>query len=69
MIIPGVDDGKVSVARTRLDGMADHIEMIGSHPFLMKDDKIIEQVVYFLVNGHFNRTAAVVEPTHISMGD
>ena len=69
MIIPGVDDGKVSVARTRLDGMADHIEMIGSHPFLMKDDKIIEQVVHYLVNGHFNRTAAVVEPTHISMGD
>jgi pimeloyl-ACP methyl ester carboxylesterase len=54
-IIPGSDDGKVSVERTKLEGMNDHIEMDVTHPFMMKNEGVIDQVLYYLRNGIFKR--------------
>ena len=54
-ILPGADDGKVSVERTKVEGMADHLVMPVTHPFMMKNKRVIEQVVYFLKNDHFKR--------------
>lgn len=55
LLIPNTDDGKVSIERTKLDGMNDHLEMSVSHPFMMKNDKVIKQVLYYLKNGEFER--------------
>jgi pimeloyl-ACP methyl ester carboxylesterase len=55
-MLPNPDDGKVSVENTKLDGMADHISVPVSHPFLMKDTQVINQVLFFLKNGKFNRS-------------
>jgi hypothetical protein len=53
--IPGSDDGKVSIESTKLEGMNDHIEMATSHPFMMKNQKVLKQVTYYLANGKFTK--------------
>ncbi len=54
-MLPDPDDGKVSVENTKLADMADHMTLPVSHPFLMKNDEVIKQVIYFLQNGRFNK--------------
>ena len=54
-LIPASDDGKVSVESTKLEGMNDHLQMPVSHVFMMKDDAVIEQAVYYLQHGKFRR--------------
>lgn len=55
MIIPGTDDGKVSVARTRLTGMKDHIVIHTTHTFMMNNKTVLQQTAHFLQTGMFKR--------------
>ncbi|MDH3393256.1 MAG: alpha/beta hydrolase [Desulfobulbaceae bacterium] len=55
LIIPGEDDGKVSVKRAKLMGMKDFLVVHKAHPFIMNDENVINQVIYFIRNGIFEK--------------
>lgn len=54
-MLRGADDGRVTVARTKLDGMADHLVIPASHAFMMKNKVAIKQTIAFLKDGSFAR--------------
>ena len=54
-LLPDRDDGKVSVEATRVEGMNDHLELPVTHVFMMRDDEVMDQVIYYLANGRFKR--------------
>jgi pimeloyl-ACP methyl ester carboxylesterase len=56
LLIPGRDDGKVSVERTKLAGISDHIVIHTAHPFIMRNREVIRQTVQFLRTGGFDHT-------------
>ncbi|MDX1512151.1 MAG: alpha/beta fold hydrolase [Gammaproteobacteria bacterium] len=53
-LIPGPDDGKVPVARAKVEGMADFLVLPHTHSFIMNSDEVIRQTLYFLDNGRFD---------------
>lgn len=57
LIIPGPDDGKVSVERTRVAGMSDHHVVAVTHPLMMRHREVIAQTIEFLRHGRFRTQA------------
>ncbi|MEW8505273.1 MAG: alpha/beta hydrolase [Candidatus Thiodiazotropha sp.] len=54
--IPGDDDGKVAVERTKLPEMRDFLLVEEGHTFIMRDDEVILQILHFLHHGEFDKS-------------
>ena len=54
-IIPGDDDGKVSIENTKIENMTDHIVIPASHFFLPQNKTAWKQTIFFLKNGRFSK--------------
>jgi triacylglycerol esterase/lipase EstA (alpha/beta hydrolase family) len=54
----GPNDGRVTIANTKIEGMTDHIVVDASHPWLIRHRPAIDQTIAFLRQGCFdhNRT-------------
>lgn len=52
-LIPGDDDGKVSIESAKLEGMQDFLIMPATHPFIMRKKAVMLEVLHFLQQGVF----------------
>ena len=61
-LIPGPDDGKVSVARAAVPGMRDLVTVPHTHTFLMGAPDVVAYTFAFLEHGRFGAAAGVAGP-------
>lgn len=52
-MIPGVDDGKVSVENAQVEGMDAFKVVHATHPMIMRNNRVIDYVIRFLSEGVF----------------
>lgn len=52
-LLPKPNDGKVTVARTKLPGMADHLVVAATHTLMMRNPAVIRATLGFLRDGRF----------------
>ncbi len=53
ILIPGEDDGIISICATRLEGAADFLIVDDSHALIMRSEEVAENTAAFLATGRF----------------
>ena len=53
LIIPGKDDGRVSIENTKIKGMDDFIIVPGNHHVITQKDSTVRSALRFIRKGHF----------------
>ena len=53
-VLEGEHDGIVPVERTKIEGMSDHIVIPTTHSFMMFNNEVIDQALYFFEHGRFD---------------
>lgn len=69
-LIPGPDDGKVSVERARDEDASDFLVLPATHTFIMNRRDVADEVVHFLRNGTFTErdSGGGVAPSRVPAG-
>ena len=55
-LLPGKDDGKVTVESTKLEGMKEHIIVRATHKRMPHNAKVMKQALHFLRHGEFEKS-------------
>jgi len=55
-LIPGPDDGRVSVERAKLEEMTDFLVISSTHTYITKNPAVLIQAAYFLEHGRFDHS-------------
>lgn len=50
------NDGRVTVAATRVEGMTDHVTLHATHALMMRNPEVVRQALTFVRDGRFART-------------
>ena len=58
LLLPNPDDGKVSAARTRLEGMCGWLQVAATHPLMMRKPLVVDETIRWLETGRFASGAA-----------
>ena len=58
LLLPNPDDGKVSAARTRLEGMCGWLMAPATHPLMMRKPLVVDETIAWLETGRFESAAA-----------
>lgn len=67
-LLPGKDDGKVSVDATRVAGMTAHLTLPVTHTFMMNNPRVIAQTVSFLRMGRFDPDLTLLDAVLEQLG-
>lgn len=54
-MLPGENDGTVTLESTKIEGMKDHLIIPSSHSMILNDQHVIEQVGNFISKGNFTK--------------
>ena len=54
LLIPGPDDGAVSIESSKLGKASDFLVVDSTHTFIMYDDEVARQTIHFLQTGTFS---------------
>ncbi|GEO99668.1 alpha/beta fold hydrolase [Methylobacterium haplocladii] len=63
-VLPGPNDGRVTVARTRVPGMSGHITLHTTHAMMMWNPRVIREALHFVREGRFGEPAAFSRAEH-----
>ncbi|MBB6095386.1 pimeloyl-ACP methyl ester carboxylesterase [Povalibacter uvarum] len=65
-LIPGPDDGKVSVTAAKLEGMQDFLLLHTTHTFMMNRREVIARTICFLRSGAFRSVTPANAGVHLN---
>jgi len=68
-LIPGDDDGKVSIEGAKVAGMSDFLVVPYTHSFIMKKKDVLSQSVFFLLNGSFKQNRSTLQSVQVNLID